>query len=205
MKYRLHTTLHGPAQCTGSLWRHHLGRPCLPLELPETIKFRLMNIFIYMNIEKRKGIPNCLLECSPSVSFYSCPGHGTERACCKIMVLRVEMFICSPAQTFISMLIFLKLPRPWVGVVDYAWDVDSMLRWEVPCHHTDIPDYDDGDEMMLVKMQNDVLVVDGCGRPQGVDGCWLLYLDILDRDGEEKATSILLSCKWCLMMRRLQG
>ena len=45
-----------------------------------------------------------------------------------------------------------------------------MLRWEVPCHHTDIPDYDDGDEMMLVKMQNDVLVVDGCGRPQGVDG-----------------------------------
>ena len=30
---------------------------------------------------------------------------------------------------------------------------------------------DHGDEMMLVKMQNDVLVVDGCGRPQGVDGC----------------------------------
>ena len=152
-----------------------------------------------MNIEK-----NCLLECSPSVSFYSCPGHGIERACSKILVLRVEMLIYSPAQTFISMLmlIFFMLPRPWVGVVDYAWDVDSMLRWEVPCHHTDIPD---GDEMMLVKMQNDVLVVDGCGRPQGVDGCWLLYLDILDCDGEEKVTSILLSCKWCLMMRRLQA
>ena len=87
------------------------------------------------------------------------------------------------------MLIFLKLPRPWVGVVDYAWDVDSMLRWEVPCHHTDIPGHDHGDEVMLVKMQNDVLVVDGCGRPQGVDGCWLLYLDILDSDGEEKVTS----------------
>ena len=155
-----------------------------------------------MNIEK-----NCLLECSPSVSFYSCPGHGKERACCKIWVLRVERFICSPAQTFISMLrlIFLKLPRPWVGVVDYAWDVDSMLRWEVPCHHTDIPGHDHGDGMMLVKVQNDVLVVDGCGPPQGVDCCWLLYLDILDRDGEEKVTSILLSCKWCLMMRRLQG
>ena len=46
-----------------------------------------------------------------------------------------------------------------------------MLRWEVPCHHTDIPGHDDGDEMMLVKMQNDVLVVDDCGPPQGVDGC----------------------------------
>ena len=40
-----------------------------------------------------------------------------------------------------------------------------MLRWEVPCHHTDIPGHDHGDEMMLVKMHNDVLVVDGCGYP----------------------------------------
>ena len=55
MKYCFHTALHGLAQCTGSPWRHHLGRPCLPLELPETIKFWELKIFIYMNIEKKKG------------------------------------------------------------------------------------------------------------------------------------------------------
>ena len=36
MKHCFHTTLHGLAQCTGSPWRHHLGRPCPLLELPET-------------------------------------------------------------------------------------------------------------------------------------------------------------------------
>lgn len=53
-------------------------------------------------------------------------------------------------------------------MVDYAWDVDGVLRWEISRHHTDIPDddnydnydnyddYDDhGDNEMLTACSDD--------------------------------------------------
>ena len=39
--------------------------------------------------------------------------------------------------------IWLQIPGPGIRMVDYAWDVDGVLRWEISGHHSHVPDDDD--------------------------------------------------------------
>ena len=43
---------------------------------------------------------------------------------------------------------WLQIPGPRISVVDYAWDVDGVLRWEISGHHTHVSDdhYHDDDD-----------------------------------------------------------